>query len=367
MARNGAQDGDDKERPVPTRHRPVVSVQTQHPRPVGRRRRPVRLVALFATVLLLAAACGRADEGAAPGVDPSGTGGANGETAADFGTVTFAYPAQAMTMLPTYAVSQLGFDDEEGFEAELTAARGPAVVSGLLSGDFDFSMSVGSSIGAIVENAPLRVVSVAVDKPLFYLYAQPEITSVEELEGRTIGIHSLGSVMEIALREFLAAHGVDIAKTTLLAIGADQMVGGMRGKSIDAAVFAPPDDQELGEGYTDLGFMGESIPIAASGLATTKKLLDDRPELVEAVVRAHAKAVQHLVDNPEDAIEMMAEFLSITEEEARASYEQSIEHFIPSVKTTSERAQQIVEATVESAGGTASLEVEDVFAPTAIE
>ena len=59
---------------------------------------------------------------------------------------------------------------------------------------------------AALRGAPLRVLFTSFYKPLFWLYAKPEIRDIKELKGKKIGTSGLGAA-ETLLREFLKKQG----------------------------------------------------------------------------------------------------------------------------------------------------------------
>ena len=80
----------------------------------------------------------------------------------------------------------------------------PAPVSNLalIAGNVDFTSVPTAAITAALRGAPLRVLFTSFDKPLFWLYARPEIRDLKELKGKKIGTSGLGAA-ETLLREFL--------------------------------------------------------------------------------------------------------------------------------------------------------------------
>ena len=100
----------------------------------------------------------------------------------------------------------------------------PAPVSNLalIAGNVDFTSVPTAAITAALRGAPLRVLFTSFDKPLFWLYAKPEIRDLKGLKGKIgQGTSGLGAT-ETLLREFLRKQGLEVGRdVTLLNTGAD--------------------------------------------------------------------------------------------------------------------------------------------------
>src|SRR3954447_2942782 len=139
-----------------------------------------RLWALLLLALLAAMACApRSSETAAPTApaapaasQPAAPTSPAKPTVAALGELRFNYPVANISTLPMHIASVRGYDKEEGFTAVLTPIPGTTGVQAMLAGEFEFSLSVGASLAAAVQGAPVRLVLVQVDKPPYFLYGK---------------------------------------------------------------------------------------------------------------------------------------------------------------------------------------------------
>src|SRR5262249_34071153 len=76
---------------------------------------------------------------------------------------------------------EAGFYKEEGLNVELVVMRGAPAIQGLIGGTVPFASSGGAGLLPIVRGAPLRIVFTTFSRPMFWVYAKPEIRTVEEL------------------------------------------------------------------------------------------------------------------------------------------------------------------------------------------
>ena len=72
-----------------------------------------------------------------------------------------------------YIAIQEGFTVDEGLDAEMVLMNGTLGAQGMVARQVDFGMSAGASLAAALRGAPLRLVFVQIDKPLYFLFTQP--------------------------------------------------------------------------------------------------------------------------------------------------------------------------------------------------
>src|ERR1051325_588295 len=156
-------------------------------------------------------------------------------------TVRVGIPGHNITQAAFYLARDRGWYAEEGLDVQLVMMAAPVSNLALIAGNVDFTSVPTAAITAALRGAPLRVLFTSFDKPLFWLYAKPEIRGVKDLKEKKIGTSGLGAA-ETLLREFLKKQGFDVSRDiTLLNTGADSVryVSVVAG-STDATVITLP-------------------------------------------------------------------------------------------------------------------------------
>ena len=104
-----------------------------------------------------------------------------------------------------------GFFKKRGLDVEFIQFRGDKdVIRALLAGDVDSAeLSPGSSLQAISRGANLRFFGAGQPGFPYALYVRKDITSWEQLKGKTFGVSAPGGVPDIIAREMLSRKGVD--------------------------------------------------------------------------------------------------------------------------------------------------------------
>src|ERR1051325_8368396 len=159
------------------------------------------------------------------------------EKSAKLAPVRVAYVSRSILDLPFVIARDRGLFREEGLEAELIFTNAIQSVQAVIAGSVDFGTATGSGISAAVNGADVRVVFGLTDKPSFDLVAQPNITTVQQLRGRKIGMSAVGSLTEILARQILIANKVPLDQVTFLPLGtSDVTYLALKAGTIDATM-----------------------------------------------------------------------------------------------------------------------------------
>src|SRR5687768_6846068 len=195
--------------------------------------------------------------------------------------------ARSTTTMPFFVARERGFFREGGLEVELIVMQAIQTIQATLGKSTQFASATGSAVSSAVSGAEIRVVLAVTDRPSFDLIAQPSITSVQQLRGKKIGTGGVGSLAEILARRILIAHGVRPEEVVILATGPSHVTYlSLKAKVIDAAPLQMPlTFTAQDEGFRKLVDAGTVYRSVQGGLATSKTLLSEQPELLTKVAR----------------------------------------------------------------------------------
>ncbi len=120
-------------------------------------------------------------------------------------------------------VKQLGYFDEFGIEVEaLNVSDGSKVMASLISGEVDAVMLAGFSqvVPAIEKGERLKIIAGALLKSNSMIYtSRPDIHTVHDLVGKTIGTGAVGSSLHTLVTALLRKHGVEEKQVKFLNVG----------------------------------------------------------------------------------------------------------------------------------------------------
>jgi ABC-type nitrate/sulfonate/bicarbonate transport system substrate-binding protein len=137
------------------------------------------------------------------------------------------------------------------------------------------------------------------DDGFLSLVAVPEVTSVEELKGRTISVDAMSNGFAFALREMLARHGVAESEVQWArAGGTDKRFAALMQRQHDATMLrAPFDLQARNRGFRQLATAREVLgPYLGIVGAARRSWAAQHPAHVVGFIRAYRDAVRWLED-----------------------------------------------------------------------
>jgi NitT/TauT family transport system substrate-binding protein len=215
--------------------------------------------------------------------------------------------ARSTTTMPYFVAQERGFFREEGLEVELIVMQAIQTIQATLGGSTQFASATGSAVASAVRGADMRVILAVTDQPSFDLIVQPNITSVQQLRGKKIGTGGVGSLAEILARRILIAHKVRPEEVAILATGPSHVTyTALKAKVIDAAPLQMPlTFTAQDEGFRKLLSAADVYRSVQGGLATSKTLLTEQPELVTKVVRAMLRAMRLIKTDRKYAIDFL--------------------------------------------------------------
>jgi ABC-type nitrate/sulfonate/bicarbonate transport system substrate-binding protein len=221
--------------------------------------------------------------------------------------IRMALAARSTTSMPFFVAKERGFFREEGLDVELIVMQAIQTIQATLGNSTQFASATGSAVSAAVQGADIKVIFAVTDRPSFDLIVQPEITNIQQLRGKKIGTGGVGSLAEILARRILIANKVPLEDVAILATGPSHVTyTALKAKVIDAAPLQMPlTFTAQDEGFRKLASARDVYQSVQGGLATTKTLLTEQPELVTKVVRAMLRATRLIKSDKKFTIDFL--------------------------------------------------------------
>lgn len=223
-----------------------------------------------------------------------------------------AYPSMNTSVFALLIAQKEGYFKEEGLNVELLSIRGEIAIRTTLAGEVDFFTNAGSALAAAVRGVPVRLVTVFQDKPGWDLISEPEIKSIAQLRGKTIGVMSPEGSLAVVAREILRKNGLDPSKdVNLVVMGGDEVrFPALQTKSIQATLFNTAMSLKAQkEGYRKLGTASEYANLVEGGLATSFDKIKAQPDKIFRFVRGALKGLNFYLNKREAAIKYMIDGL----------------------------------------------------------
>lgn len=229
--------------------------------------------------------------------------------------VSVGVPVLDVTMIPFFIAQERGYFQKEGLEVDLVLMRGGVSNQALIAGGVDFSAVPTAGLQAALQGAPLKVIFSAFHKPMFWLYARPEIRAIKDLVGKKVAVSSLGAAGDAALRELFKKNGMDENRdVAILAIGTTATrLSALSSGAVDAAMMTFPHNLTAAEsGLRELvSFLSSDIIQLQGAVVARDQLLQSDPLLVEKFLRAAIKGFLFHTANRSGTISVLQKKLKI--------------------------------------------------------
>lgn len=241
--------------------------------------------------------------------------------------VTISYSSSGITSIDYFIAREKKFFQEEELEPLLVQMSANTAIAAGITGDLNGLGSIGSAIRAIQRGAPLRVVSVSLRRPIFWLIARPEYRSVKDLKGKVLGIVTFGGSQHTAARRLISLGGLDPDKdiTAIQAGEESRQLQALVTNAIQVSAVSPP-WVFIGRDKFKMNVLDSAIDKFASiqnGLAVNLRTLQEKPDLIKKILRAKTKAARFFDQNERETAEMLAKIwnsdLAIAQESYRAT------------------------------------------------
>src|SRR5215208_4992365 len=106
--------------------------------------------------------------------------------------VIISYSSRDFSFLPVHVAVAKGFFKDEGLEPVMVQMRPPIAAPALTAGEIHYTTTFGSTLNAIMQGVPLRMLAVITEKSPYYIVARPGIKSIMELRGKKIAAQQRG-------------------------------------------------------------------------------------------------------------------------------------------------------------------------------
>ena len=114
--------------------------------------------------------------------------------AAELKKVVFGYSTIGAMAAGAWMAKEIGAYEKYGIDTELIyISSGPTVVQALLGGDVTGGIAATNAvIAAVLRGAPLVSVISTANRPYHRFWVRPEITRIEDLRGKVLGVTRFG-------------------------------------------------------------------------------------------------------------------------------------------------------------------------------
>ena len=230
------------------------------------------------------------------------------------------YSAHAVPYAMPWVADEMGLFKKYDLDFEFVyIPSSSTATAALLGGNAEVGLLGGIGVVNAFVNGAIDLVLIGSIKNFMTqsILAKPEITKLQELKGKKIGVTRIGSNTHYFSVQAFRRAGMNPEKDVLfIQTGGDaETLGALFTGRIDAASLLPPADAKaIAQGFRYVVYgPDQAIPFAASTITTRRSVLTKRPQVIARFMRAMAEASRAMHRDKELVLRVMQKKLGIKE------------------------------------------------------
>ncbi len=241
-------------------------------------------------------------------------------------TLRLGVVSRTVFYLPVWTALEHGFFKQEGLDVEVEVYDGSDKISeDLRTGTKQIGInSIENLIAEAYKGGSLRVVAGTAQRPPHYIIAQPEIKSLADLKGKTIGVVSLREGTTFFVADMARAGGFTLADVKVVAAGGSPTRARLlKERKIDAGLQPYPLSYEAdAAGFSDLGPIAKLVPdYQFTSVVVDQAWARDHRAALVGFLRALRRGTDYMFAHPDESTALAAKELHTTPAFARRAIE----------------------------------------------
>jgi ABC-type nitrate/sulfonate/bicarbonate transport system substrate-binding protein len=235
--------------------------------------------------------------------------------------VRVGWAAMTASHIPLWVAQDKGFLAKHGLAAEsIFFGAGPPAMQALVAGDLDIVVTsapnvVNPRLGGADTVMTLSIIPTFID----HIIAAPNITTPEQLRGKTGSVNRFGSISEMGLRLSLRRLGIDPEKDVRIvpAGGNPERLAAISKGIAQFTIMNEPFIKEAERlGFRDLVNMANlKIPLHGNGVVTREATIKSKRPMVTRFVRAITEAIHYAKNEKEGTKAIIGKYTRLTDPE----------------------------------------------------
>jgi NitT/TauT family transport system substrate-binding protein len=216
--------------------------------------------------------------------------------AAEKTRVTLGYSSTGPTAVGLWVAKDIGAFDKYGLDPSLVfISSGPVMLPALIGGDVHGAIAGANAvIAAVLSGAPIVSIASIANRPYLRLWVQPEITRIEDLRGKTLGVSRFGATTDNLTRILLRRVGLENAVNVRQLGGTLEVALSFRHRQIDGATLATLRTDAPHRVLLELADLG--IRYSMGQFVVSREFQRRAPGTLDNIMRAYLEGVAVLRD-----------------------------------------------------------------------
>jgi ABC-type nitrate/sulfonate/bicarbonate transport system substrate-binding protein len=243
--------------------------------------------------------------------------------------IKVSFAADSAIYAPHFIAVEKGYYREAGIEMEIVRAGGGVATPALIAGEFQYSTSAATALSAALKGAPLKIIYTNADRPNYDLWStNPDVKSVNDIVGKSVGVQSRGDTSEIVARIVLQQHGIDPNSVSYAILGnGPQLMGAVQAGSVDTVVLPYNYAVELQQAAprgTRLVDIRSEVRMLYTGVATNEAELSQHRDRAQRFLRATIQGREYYKAFKDETVEILGTYNGLSHQANEADYEDTL-------------------------------------------
>ncbi len=301
----------------------------QHPPSTRGRasRRRALLIGIAVTALALAGCA------ASPGGSDSTPGGAaSGGSGTTISIQSPSLSASASQGALQYAIAK-GYVSQYGIDLTTPLSSEGPLKAAVVSGNVTFDqLAGGDTLDLYAKGVGITAIACTATNTGYYLYAQQGVTTLAELQGKTVGVPSLGGAPQVALEAYLTGKGFAPDSVKFVALGSiPNVLTALTSGKIDSGLLSTPFNFKAdAAGLPDIGYAeGPPTPFVVN-----TAWAQQHPQVVSDLLKGIIEGAWAYQTDEKDGIPVLAKFLGLDPDDPadQTTLQKSYAAYLPPVQ-----------------------------------
>jgi NitT/TauT family transport system substrate-binding protein len=240
-------------------------------------------------------------------------GGHRAAEAAEVEKLNICYSSIAATSVSTWVPYEAGLYKKYGLDVNIIYIAGALAITTLLSGDTQIVQGSGAAaVLSRLSGSDVTMIGTTINVIPMSLVTTQDITSPQDLKGKTFGVTRFGSLTDLGLRKAASEFGLDPNKDIKMIQtgGVPENLLFMQQGVIKGALISSPTLEKAKElGYKELMNLGDlKYRYPGTALVTTEAFIRSRPQTLNRFLKATLEGIKYAKANPDFTVRILGKY-----------------------------------------------------------
>jgi NitT/TauT family transport system substrate-binding protein len=245
-------------------------------------------------------------------------------SAAALEKINASYGAISGSMAQTWVAKEARLYEKYGLDLNLVyISGGPRSIMSLIGGSVQFVNHSGMpALEAYQRGADTALIASPMNQLEHSLVVQKNITSIEQLRGKVLGMSTVGSLTDILLREGLRLNGISEKEVTIMSVGdLGARLSGLQTGRIHGAIIAGIQTMTANKmGFrTLIDYSKLPIEISGSGILVRRSYVNKNPDTTLKFLKAWIEGLYLFRAKPDFALSVLKKYVANQDPEVLGS------------------------------------------------